>query len=95
MTEPLSDRNNTLDELIAYQKEEGLGDVHLVNLRDEGFDVAHTDGEREAQMDLEDCPVHRWLMSFAGPPAAPGRYRVAEVDWPGKGCALIPDGQHG
>lgn len=68
----------TLDALLAWQRAHDMADVHLVNVREDGFDLAHTDGERAAQIDLEDCPVHRWLTGLSGPLAASGRYQVID-----------------
>jgi hypothetical protein len=68
-----------LKELIAFQREMGMVNVHLVLLRDDGFDLAHTDEERATLPDLQDCPVHRWLWSLAGPPVEPGRYKIKKL----------------
>jgi hypothetical protein len=72
----LRQQSDSLAELLNWQRKHDMADVHLVNVREDGFDLAHTDGERRAGIDLEDCPVHRWLTGLSGPPAASGRYQV-------------------
>jgi hypothetical protein len=55
----------TVDELRAIQDREDLRDRHVVELRESGFTLAHTDHERirarVAGVRLEDCPVYGWL----------------------------------
>jgi hypothetical protein len=50
----------TLDEVIEWQADHEMKDVHVVFLHDDHFVMAHTDDER-ASMDLHDCPIHKWL----------------------------------
>jgi hypothetical protein len=71
----------TIDELRALQDREQLRDRHLVELRADGFTLAHTDQERltveRGRGRLEDCAIHRWLTGWGGPAAldrAPGIY---------------------
>lgn len=71
------DMTPSLGDLVAWQRVHGMEAVHLVNVRADGFDLAHTDAERDSDRDLTACPVHRWLIGLSGPPATPGRYRVA------------------
>ena len=49
----------TIEELRDIQKEFGLTDVHLIALSPFEFVIAHTDPERESEIDLHDCPVHK------------------------------------
>lgn len=53
----------TLDELRAIQSERDLLEVHVAELREDGFTLAHPDAERGGEAPLELCPVHYWLGS--------------------------------
>lgn len=62
----------SIDAVKAAQARLGLAHVHLVFLAEHGFTIAHTDEERAVGAPLEDCKLHRWLHSLAGPPADVG-----------------------
>jgi hypothetical protein len=49
---------------------------HIVTFEDAGFNLLHPLKERLAPGGLDGCEVHEYLMSFGGPPVAPGKYRV-------------------
>ena len=61
-------------ELCEYQKKRELPNSHLVSLDETGFTIAHTEHEREMEMDLTKCGLHTWLDSQDGPPEEPGIY---------------------
>lgn len=70
----------TLDDVIAYQREHDLGDVHVVYFSATGFHCAHTESERVQARSggpaLEDCPLHVWMADNLGgpPPSGVGLY---------------------
>ena len=66
----------TLDELIAIQKAQGLGEAHLAYIGHAGFLIAHTDYERDSGLDLRMCGLHQWLTQSNGPPAPVGVYII-------------------
>jgi hypothetical protein len=43
-----------------------MADTHIVWLDDTGFVLAHTDVER-AEIDLDDCVLHNWLLEHGKP----------------------------
>lgn len=54
----------TLKEVVAWQREHDMTDVHVVFLGRTGFHLAHTEPERDdLEMDLESCELHQWLAS--------------------------------
>lgn len=67
-----------VEELKAWQRVRGLGEVHLLSIEAGGFTLAHTDEERAASEaagpPLMDCPLHQWLTSLGEPPVGPGLY---------------------
>lgn len=77
-----------IDALVALQAERSLGYVHLVEIRDDGFVIAHTDYERVSEESLEDCPLHLWLVNAAGPPLPLGTYTYLMLD---DSFDLLPD----
>lgn len=62
------------------QRNLNLGDTHVVWVGPESFAVAHTDEERSADGDLEECELHKWLVSQDDQPYDTGYYRVAPAD---------------
>lgn len=54
----------TIRKLKKIQREAGLGDVHLLWSDEHRFVIAHTDEERASGMDLEECPVHQFMVSL-------------------------------
>lgn len=56
----------TLDDVIAYQRQHDLGDVHVVYVGVYGWRCAHTESERIQDRSggpaLSDCALHRWMM---------------------------------
>ena len=63
-----------LKELIAFQYELGLGDVHLVHIGENNWWLAHTEEERASDDNLEECPFHTSLLRDIEPPVQPGIY---------------------
>lgn len=64
----------TIAEIVKLQAERKFGDRHLVELRDDGFTIAHTDEERASEMLLTDCLLHIWLTRREDSPMPPGIY---------------------
>lgn len=70
----------SIADMVAFQERHRIAD-HVVYIGDETFVVAHTDPERAAG-DLENCPLHLWLVDLEGPPAelmTEMAYRVTPV----------------
>lgn len=57
-----------LQDVIDYQAQHDLGDVHVVFIHQEGpyggFHLAHTNQERARGENTTACRLHRWLESF-------------------------------
>lgn len=69
-----------LKDLIAYQRELEMGDVHLVHIGEFNWWLAHTDEERCSDMKLETCPFHISLLPHIEPPVEPGIYVLHQPD---------------
>lgn len=54
-------REVSIDELKRLQRDADLGNLHLVWLGPEHFNLAHTDAERASGKPLEGCALHRCL----------------------------------
>lgn len=74
-----------IEALRAIQIARGLQDVHLVELRADGFTLAHTDEERAAAVkggaQLDECPLHNALL--CGSPVIHGVYTAEKRDTDG------------
>lgn len=79
----------TIKELVALQAERELGDRHLIELRGDGFTIAHTDEERASGMLLTDCPLHQWLLEQSEAPMPHGIYTYDQFDL--LGFSLLPE----
>jgi Family of unknown function (DUF6085) len=66
----------TLEELLDLQRAWSLTNVHIVDVGEKNFRLAHTDLERMGGGGLDQCRVHDWLVERAGPPAPIGLYIV-------------------
>lgn len=75
----------TIEELVAYQRQMELEEIHLVHFCDDLFFMAHTDQERDlrdrfpAAMPLEDCELHCALAAEPGQPVPDGTYLMLPV----------------
>lgn len=69
-----------LEELIEWQEWNSLNDVHIADIDDGGYRLAHTDREREDGTNDERCPYDVWMRSFDEAPADPGIYEVVLDD---------------
>lgn len=50
--------SHEIEALKALQKELGLQSIHLVQIREDDFIIAHTDAERAVDVPLEQCGLH-------------------------------------
>lgn len=66
----------SLEEVIAFQRERGLGNVHVVYIGHTGFHLAHTDYERALGLNNPGCRVHEWLSGLPEAPTELGLYTV-------------------
>ena len=66
----------TLEELLELQQHWGLGDVHIVDLQETSFNLAHTNAERAHGENNRQCRIHAWLASHGGPPKPVGLYTI-------------------
>lgn len=76
----------TIDEVKALQFSHNLSDIHLCWVGYDSFVLAHTDKERSS-IDLEQCELHKWLLSRDLPPNNPGFYYIVRphtLDTPSK-----------
>lgn len=81
----------TLEQLIIFQREESSGHIHLVELDEKGWKVAHTQDERDrGQSVMDQCDLNFWLSDFSvdDPPGPPGIYAALNDYW--EGWELIP-----
>lgn len=69
------ERPDTVARLLADPDQRS----HIVDLGPATFSLRHPLAERLDDA-LHACPLHAWLQSLPGPPAAPGRYRASAAD---------------
>lgn len=66
----------TPTELVDLQSALGLSHVHVAEIAEDGWTLAHTDDEREEWGTLTNCPLGLWLAELDSAPAEPGVYVV-------------------
>lgn len=81
----------TIDGLKRLQRDAGLGNLHLVWLGPEHFNLAHTDAERASGKPLEGCALHRCLAELDECPAEPGHVYVVVPEEPDDRQATIAE----
>lgn len=85
----------TVEQAKSLQHLLFLRDTHVVWVGDDGFSIAHTDMEREAGGELEECSFHLWMERREVRPVDPGWYSATSVSQAQAGDAWLftPIGQ--